>query len=55
MKIFFPNLHTFKLVFTLPFGPVSCECSFSAVHRLKFWSMSEDRLCGLALYQDGCF
>ena len=39
----------FKLVFILPIGSVPCERSFFAMHRLKSWSMSGERLCGLAL------
>ena len=50
---FFPNVHkVFKLILTLPIGSVPCECSFSAMQRLKDWSrstMTEDRLRGLAL------
>ena len=50
LKDFFSNLHmVFKLVFILPVGFVPCEHSLFAMHRLKSWSMSGERSCGLAL------
>ncbi|VDI48642.1 Hypothetical predicted protein [Mytilus galloprovincialis] len=49
----YPNIHlVLKLLLTLPVGSCSCERSFSALRRLKTWcraTMTEDRLCGLAL------
>ena len=49
----FPVLHkVFIIYLTTPVGSVSCERSFSVLHRLKLWmrsSMTEERLSGLAM------
>ena len=37
---------------TTPVGGISCECSFSALRRLKLWNrytMNEERLSGLGM------
>ena len=49
----FPAIHKVLSIFlTMPVGSVSCERSFSALHRLKLWTRSsttENRLSGLAM------
>ena len=49
----FPAIHKVLSIFlTMPVGSVSCECSFSALPRLKLWtrsSMTENRLSDLAM------
>lgn len=49
----FPAIRKVLEIFlTTPVGSVSCERSFSALRRLRLWtrsSMTEDRLCGLAM------
>ena len=49
----FPVLHKILTIFlTTPVGSESCECSFSALRRLKLWtrsSMTEEKLNCLAM------
>lgn len=50
---YYPNIHTiFLVLLTMPVRSVPCERPFSAMRRLKDWSistMTEDRLVGLSL------
>jgi hypothetical protein len=52
-KDLYPNIHTIlKLLFVFPVTSVCCQCSFSALRRLKTWvwsTMTGERLCGLAM------
>ena len=49
----FPTINKILIIFlTIPVGSVSCERSFSALHRLKLWtrsSMTEESLSALAM------